>query len=126
MVDTIFALSGVKEEALRRLEKRGEAVMEFISFVNVRTASLLSPGERVFLTSEPYELLGPRTEGIVAEVLGISINPVRINLDHVDEKEVQRARVRLRFLSYGRVRRVDWLEGRPHVELIIIEHPVIL
>lgn len=122
----MLALTGIREESLRRLEKRGETLLEVISFANVRTASLLTPGEQVFLTSEPYEMLGNRTDGIVAEVVSVDIGPVRTNIEYIDEKEIQRARIRVKFHSYGRIKSIMWLNEQPNVELIILENALIL
>ncbi len=121
-----MVLTGLKEEVLRKLEVRGETTIELISFVNVRTATLLNPADSVLLTTDLYEELSNRTEGIVAEVIDVSITPVRVSMDHVDEKEIQRARIRVRFSGYGRVKAVNWIDEVPHIDILIVENPVIL
>lgn len=94
---------GVTEDAMARLKNKGEAVLEFISYTNVRTASEVSPGEEVFVTSIPYEEVREGADGIVCRVLSVDIGFVRLLMGHLDEKEAQRARVRLRFVGHGRI-----------------------
>ena len=103
MGESVRVSYGVTEEALERLRRRGEAVLEFISFTNVRAASEVVPGEEVFLTPLPYEEVKEGTEGIVCRVVSVEIGFVRLLMGHLDEKEAQRARVRLRFVGYGRI-----------------------
>ena len=121
----VLVLTGLKDSVLRKLEQKGVTTVELISFANVRTSSLLSQGERVFLTTDAYEELSRGTDGIVAEVVGIDISPVRINMEHIDEKELQRARIKVRFLSYGRVKNVR-MEETAQVDLIVLENTIIL
>ena len=122
----MLTLTGIKEASLRRLEVRGSTSLELVSFTNVRTASLLSRGDLVFLTSDLYEELSNHTEGIVAEVEEVSIHPVKVSMEHIDEREIQRARLRVRFHRYGRIRRLNWESEIPEIDIMIIEQSVIL
>ncbi len=108
-------LYGVTEEAMERLRRRGEAVLEFISFTNVRTATELSPGEEVFVTPVPYEEIKEGVEGVVCRVVSVEVGYVRLLMGHLDEKEVQRARIRLRFVGEGRIGAVREEEITIHV-----------
>jgi hypothetical protein len=126
MGDRMLTVTGIKETVLRRLEAKGEVTIELISFTNLRTATLLNRGDKVFLTADLYEELSDRTEGIVADVEDISIHPVRVGMEHLDEKEVQRARLRVRFYRYGRIRRLNWEGEVPEIDITIIEQPLIL
>ncbi len=123
MGENMLAFTGIKKESLERLTRKGVIVLEFLSFVNVRTASLLEKGDRVFLTEDVYEELDTHTEGIVGEVLEVRIAPSRVNIDHIDEVEVQRARVKVKFVSFGRVKEIE--EERPAVTVVILDRALV-
>ncbi len=119
-------MAGIKPSSLARLEKRGESVIELISYQGVHSVLRASEGDKVFLTEDAYEELRRGSEGIVVELLSKDVSPVRVSLDHVDEREIQRARIRVRFLRYGRVRDINREEGSVTVEVFDFGHPIVI
>ncbi len=126
MGDTVYVLAGIKPSSLARLEKRGESVIELISYQGVHSVLQVSEGDKVFLTEDAYEELRRGSEGIVVELLSKDVSPVRVSLDHVDEREIQRARIRVRFLRYGRVKDINRKEGSVTVEVFDFGHPIVI
>jgi hypothetical protein len=122
----MHVLAGLRPESLARLEKRGEAVFEIISYRGVYAVIHSDEGEEIFLTSDFYEELGKGTEGIVARIVSKDVGDVRVSLEHIDEREIQRARVKVQFLRYGRVREVLRRKEYVNVELFDQKNPFIL
>ena len=126
MGDRMRVLAGLKPTVLARLEKKGEIVIELISYQGVYNVLHTSTGEKIFLTDDLYEELKRGTEGIIAEVISRDVSHVRVSLDHVDEREIQRARIKVRFLRYGRIKEVRSGEGSVAVEVFNFGHPIVL
>ncbi len=107
----MYIVGGVKGSFLRKLRERGEAVGEFISHLSVR--AFMNTDGLVFLTEDLFEEIGPGTRGVIAEVREREISFVRIHFDHIDEKEIERARVRLVYKGEGILKEVRLSDRLP-------------
>jgi hypothetical protein len=126
MGEIMHVLAGLRPESLARLEKRGEVVFEIISYRGIYAVIHSEEGGEIFLTTDLYEELGKGTEGVVARIVSKDVSDVRVSFDHVDEREVQRARVKVQFLRYARVREVLHRKEYVSVELFEQRSPFIL
>ncbi len=108
MGDTMLALTALRADVVQQLLRRGTATVELISYDNVQTALKLREGDKVFVTDDLGEDISRGTQGVVCIVERISIDHVRVRwAPEVDEREILRARLRLKALSPARVRKAS-------------------
>ncbi len=108
MGDTMLALTALRADVVQQLLRRGTATVELISYDNVQTALKLREGDKVFVTDDLGEDISRGTQGVVCIVERISIDHVRVRWAlEVDEREILRARLRLKALSPARVRKAS-------------------
>jgi uncharacterized protein len=72
------ALTGISPDLIRELKKGRARTLELQSAHNVVTLGGVTPGNPVFLTSTDMEDLGAGDQGIVVEVMSLSISMKRI------------------------------------------------
>ncbi len=108
MGDIMLALTALRADVVQQLLRRGTATVELISYDNVQTALKLREGDKVFVTDDLGEDISRGTQGVVCIVERISIDHVRVRwAPEVDEREILRARLRLKALSPARVRKAS-------------------
>lgn len=108
MGESVLAITALRADVVRQLLSRGSATVELISHDNVQTAMKLREGDRVFVTDELGEDVERGTHGVVCVVERISIEHVRMRwAPEIDEREILRARLRLKTLFPAIVRKVS-------------------
>lgn len=104
----MLAITALRADVVQQLLRRGSATVELISHDNVETALKLREGDRVFVTDELGEDVSRGTQGVVCLVERLSIDHVRIRgVPEIDEREILRARLRLKTLFPARVKKVS-------------------
>ena len=108
MGDSVLALTALRSDVLQQLARRGFASVELVSHQNVSVAMKVRPGDRVFVTDELADELSKGTVGAVCVVERVSVEWVRIRgAPEYDEREILRARLRLRYDGPAKVEKVE-------------------
>ncbi len=101
----MLALTDLRGDVIQTLLRRGAITVELVSYGNVEVALKLRVGDHVFVTDELEDDVGRGTRGVVCTVERISVEKVRVRgLPELDEREILRARIRLKSEGPARVR----------------------
>ncbi len=105
------ALTGISPAVIAELKLGRPRTLELHSAHNVITLASVEPDSMIFMTSTDLEDLSPGDQGIIAHVLGISINMSRVveisNPIFYEERERMTGRIQLRFLCTSTVKKVE-------------------
>jgi hypothetical protein len=104
------ALTGISPDVIKDLRLGRARTLELQSTHNVVTLNGVEPGTPIFLTSINREDLGIGDQGIVADVIGITITMKRL-IEYspgvvYEERERMSARVKIKFCCNSTVRTV--------------------
>jgi len=105
-----IALTGIAGPVLRDLLARRIRTVEIRSPSNFIAMLNLQPGESLFLTEHSPLDIVPGTNGLIARAEATQIITHRLihsAEDIYEEREAQAARVQLRLMGVGRVRRIS-------------------
>jgi hypothetical protein len=118
------ALSGISHEVIKELKQGKPRTLELQSTHNVLTLGGIKPGTPVFMTSIDMEDIGPGDQGIVVDVLSISISMKRL-IEYsqgvlYEERERMSARVKVRYCCTSSVKAVthEGMFNPVHVDVI--------
>ena len=104
------ALTGIAPDVIRDLKLGKARTLELHSTHNVITLNGIEPGTPVFLTSVNREDISTGDQGIVAEVIGVSITMKRLVEFFpgvmFEERERLSARVKIRFCCNSAIKQV--------------------
>ena len=104
------ALTGISHDVIKDLRLGRARTLELHSTHNVITLKGVEPGTPIFLTSTNMEDLGIGDQGIVADVVGITITMKRL-IEYspgviYEERERMSARVKVKFCCNSSVKTV--------------------
>jgi hypothetical protein len=104
------ALTGISPEVIKDLRLGKARTLELHSTHNVVTLNGVEPGMSIFLTSINREDLGIGDQGIVADIIGITITMKRL-IEYspgvvYEERERMSARVKIKFCCNSSVKTV--------------------
>jgi hypothetical protein len=104
------ALTGISFEVIKDLRQGKARTLELHSTHNVLTLNGVEPGTPIFLTSINREDLGIGDQGIVADVIGITITMKRL-IEYspgviYEERERMSARIKIKFCCNSLVKTV--------------------
>jgi hypothetical protein len=111
MAMNCYALTGISPEVIRELQKGKPRTLELQSTHNVVTLAGLEPGAAVFMTSVDLEDLSSGDNGIIVELMSVSITMKRIvefsQGLHYEERERMSARIKVRCVGSSTVKNVS-------------------
>ena len=118
------ALTGISPEVIKDLRLGKARTLELHSTPNVITLNTVEPGMPIFLTSINREDLAIGDQGIVADIIGITITMKRL-IEYspgvvYEERERMSARVKLKFCCNSSVKTVtqDTMFSPVHVDVV--------
>jgi uncharacterized protein len=104
------ALTGISPDVIRELKQGKSRTIELQSTHNVITLQGIEPGESLFMTSIDMEDLGAGDQGIVVDVLSITISMKRL-IEYsqgiiYEERERMSARMKVKYCCNSTVKAV--------------------
>jgi hypothetical protein len=106
-----YALTGISAEVIRELQRGKPRTLELQSAHNVVTLAGLDPGSAIFMTSIDLEDLAPGDNGIIVELISVSIMMKRMveftQGLHYEERERMSARIKVRCIGSSTVKTVS-------------------
>jgi uncharacterized protein len=118
------ALTGISQNVIKELKMGRSRTLELQSTHNVVTVGGLEPGTPIFMTSVDMEDLGIGDQGIVVDILSISISMKRL-VEYaqgliLEEHERMSARVKVKYCCTSTVRSVahEGMFNPVHVEVV--------
>jgi len=105
-----YALTGISPEVIHELQRGKSRTLELQSTHNVVTLAGLEPGAAVFMTSVDLEDLASGDNGIIVELISVSITMKRVveftQGLHYEERERMSARIKVRCIGSSTVKNV--------------------
>lgn len=118
----INALTGISPAVIAELKKSKPRTLELQSAHNIITLTEVLPGDHIFLTDIDLDDLCLGDQGIIVEVLGITINMKRMieftNPYFCEERERLSARIKVKYIDKTFAKCV---EGREWVKPTLVE-----
>lgn len=106
----IICIAGISPDVITELKKCRPRTVEFVSAQNVVSASALSPGDSVYITSVPQDDLTTGDTGIIAVVTAAATAMQRISSSvpgvYYEERERLSVRLQLKYSCTSHIRKV--------------------
>jgi len=107
----INAITGISHAIIEELKKSKPRTIELQSAHNIITLTDVLPGDHIFLTEIDLDDLSLGDQGIIVEVLGITINMKRmveyIHPYYCEERERMSARLKVKYVDQTFAKSVD-------------------
>ncbi|MCZ9311888.1 MAG: DUF473 domain-containing protein [Methanocorpusculum sp.] len=106
----MVGIAGIAPEVIAELKKGRARTIEFINAQNVISASTVSVGDPIFISTVPHEDLAAGDIGIVATVTAASVTMQRISSAvpgvYYEERERLSVRLQMKFACTSHIRKV--------------------